>query len=33
MDQWILAATENLIKEVRSNMENYDLSSSLPKLV
>jgi isoleucyl-tRNA synthetase len=33
MDQWILAATENLVRQVRMNMEKYDLSASLPKLV
>lgn len=32
-DRWILAATESLIKDVRSNMGQYDLSASVPKLI
>lgn len=33
MDKWIIAAAENLIKNVRLNMGKYDLSASLPKMV
>lgn len=33
MDQWIIAATHNLIKNVRDTMAKYELSACAPKLI